>query len=60
MVEGEKGGEGAGLEKVRVGMEKAPAIGYTISRAQVGEWIFEEIVKGGGGKWVGEKVTITT
>ncbi|KAJ5197233.1 hypothetical protein N7449_007712 [Penicillium cf. viridicatum] len=58
--EGEKGGEGVGLEKVRVGTEKAPAIGYTISRALVGEWIFEEIVKGGGGKWVGEKVTITT
>lgn len=58
--EEEKGGEGVGLEKVRVGTEKAPAIGYTISRALVGEWIFEEIVKGGGGKWVGEKVTITT
>ncbi|CAI7608375.1 unnamed protein product [Penicillium crustosum] len=60
VIEGEKGGEGVGLEKVRAGTEKAPAIGYTISRALVGEWIFEEIVKGGGGKWVGEKVTITT
>ncbi|EKV12901.1 NAD(P)-binding domain [Penicillium digitatum] len=55
-----EGGEGVGLEKVRVGTTKAPAIGYTISRALVGEWIFKEIVKGGGGKWVGEKVTITT
>ncbi|KAI2733779.1 hypothetical protein CBS147332_794 [Penicillium roqueforti] len=55
-----KGGEGVGLEKVRVGTERAPAIGYTISRGLVGEWIFEEIVRGGGGKWVGEKVTITT
>lgn len=58
--EGERRGEGVGLEKVRVGTEKAPAIGYTIPRALVGEWIFEEIVKGGGEKWVGEKVTITT
>ncbi|KAJ5198898.1 hypothetical protein N7491_000535 [Penicillium cf. griseofulvum] len=56
---GEQGGKGAGLEKVRVGTERAPAIGYTISRALVGEWIFEEVVKGQG-KWVGEKVTITT
>jgi hypothetical protein len=48
------------LGKVRVGTERDPAIGYTISRALVGEWIFEEIVKSGGGKWVGEKVTITT
>ncbi|KAJ5360597.1 hypothetical protein N7517_009788 [Penicillium concentricum] len=57
--DGEEGGKGAGLEKVRAGTESDPAIGYTISRALVGEWIFEEIVKGGG-KWVGEKVTITT
>ncbi|KGO44530.1 hypothetical protein PEXP_020480 [Penicillium expansum] len=55
-----EGGEGAGLDKVRVGTAKAPAIGYTISRALVGEWMFKEIVKGGGEKWVGEKVTITT
>ncbi|KXG49818.1 uncharacterized protein PGRI_057860 [Penicillium griseofulvum] len=55
----EKGGKGGGLEKVRAGTERAPAIGYTISRALVGEWIFEEVVKGRG-KWVGEKVTITT
>ncbi|CAI7604712.1 unnamed protein product [Penicillium glandicola] len=59
-VEGEKGGEGVGLEKVRAGTERDPAIGYTISRALVGEWIFEEVIKGGGEKWVGEKVTITT
>ncbi|KAJ5512402.1 hypothetical protein N7463_001954 [Penicillium fimorum] len=57
--EGEKGDKRAELEKVRVGTEETPAIGYTISRALVGEWIFEEIIKGGG-KWVGEKVTITT
>ncbi|KAJ5836766.1 hypothetical protein N7447_002792 [Penicillium robsamsonii] len=54
-----EGDKGAGLEKVRAGTERDPAVGYTISRALVGEWIFEEIIKGGG-KWVGEKVTITT
>ena len=58
--EGDEGSQGARLGKVRVGTERDPAIGYTISRAMVGEWIFEEIVKGGGEKWVGEKVTITT
>ncbi|CAG8899900.1 unnamed protein product [Penicillium egyptiacum] len=58
--QGDEGGERPGLEKVRVGTERDPAIGYTISRALVGEWIFEEIVKSGGGRWVGEKVTITT
>jgi hypothetical protein len=29
-----------GLGKVRSGTERNPAIGYTISRALVGEWIF--------------------
>ncbi|OQE22895.1 hypothetical protein PENFLA_c012G10529 [Penicillium flavigenum] len=58
--EGDEGGQEVGLGKVRVGTERDPAIGYTISRALVGEWIFKEIVKSGGEKWVGEKVTITT
>ncbi|KAJ5317814.1 hypothetical protein PENANT_c004G00159 [Penicillium antarcticum] len=55
--EGETKGDGLG--SVRVGTEQDPAIGYTISRALVGKWIFEEIVRGGGKRWVGEKVTIT-
>lgn len=57
--EGDEGGQGVGLGKVRSGTERNPAIGYTISRALVGEWIFEETIKGEG-RWVGEKVTITT
>ncbi|CAG8119480.1 unnamed protein product [Penicillium salamii] len=57
--EGEKGGRGVGVEGVRVGTETNPAIGYTISRALVGEWIYEQIVKNGA-DWVGEKVTITS
>lgn len=57
--EGEKETQGVGLEGVRVGTEVDPAVGYTISRALVGEWIYEEIVKSEGSKWVGEKVTIT-
>ena len=57
--EGEKEGQGVGLKGVRVGTERDPAVGYTISRALVGEWIFEAIVRSGGAKWVGEKVTIT-
>lgn len=57
--EGEKEVRGGGLEGVRVGTESDPAVGYTISRALVGEWIFEEVIRGYGAKWVGEKVTIT-
>ncbi|KAJ6070424.1 hypothetical protein N7467_011743 [Penicillium canescens] len=59
-VKDEREKKGEGLEMVRVGTERDPAIGYTISRALVGEWIFEQVVQGGGKKWVGEKVTITS
>lgn len=48
-----------GIEKVRVGTEEKPAVGYLISREEVGLWIFEELVKGVGGRFVGQKVTIT-
>ena len=50
-----------GTGKVRVGEEsKKPAVGYTISREDVGGWVFDEIVKGDGlEKYVGKMVSIT-
>ncbi|KAJ5851673.1 uncharacterized protein N7529_011058 [Penicillium soppii] len=57
--EGEKEGQRVGLKGVRVGTERDPAVGYTIPRALVGKWIFEEVIRHGGAQWVGEKVTIT-
>jgi len=36
----------------------APAVGYTISRDDVGKWIFESFVKEGKA-WVGQKVSLT-
>jgi len=56
-------GERVGRERLRVGVEGAPALGYTVARADVGAWIFEEVVQGlgeeGRGRWVGERVTLT-
>ena len=65
-------GEARGLEKVRVGWEThpdavnakeagapGPAIGYTIRRADVGLWIFEEVVKNGE-NWKNKCVTLTS
>lgn len=51
---------GKGWRTLRVGTEEKPAVGYTITRADVGEWIFEEVVTRGGGRWVGQKVTLTS
>jgi hypothetical protein len=51
---------GKGLERVRAGTEDRPAVGYTISRADVGEWIFENVVRKEGEGWLGEFVAITT
>jgi len=57
---------GSGEGKIRVGVEdlvkgvvESTAIGYTISREDVGRWVFEEIVEGEAGKWVGKAATIT-
>ncbi|KAF9156126.1 hypothetical protein BG015_007168 [Linnemannia schmuckeri] len=54
-----KGGQG--WEKLRVGREEEPAVGYTVHRADVGEWIFEKVVKAGDGgeSFFGQKVTLT-
>lgn len=51
-------GDDSGLENVRSGGEESPAIGYTITRRQVGRWIFENLVQ--EGKYRGEMVSLTT
>ncbi|KAF9134102.1 hypothetical protein BGX30_012050 [Mortierella sp. GBA39] len=50
---------GKGWQKVKVGVEDRPAVGYTIHRADVGQWICEQIVKTGGESRFGQKVTLT-
>lgn len=54
-------GEGKGLEKVRVGVEDRPAVGYTIQRADVGRFTFERIIHAERieGEWVNNSITIT-
>ncbi|KAI9875807.1 MAG: hypothetical protein M1830_007905 [Pleopsidium flavum] len=57
-------GKGVGRDILRVGMEAAPAIGYTVARADVGAWIFEEVIQGvgkqGRERWVGASVSLTS
>ncbi|KAK9371659.1 uncharacterized protein V1513DRAFT_434465 [Lipomyces chichibuensis] len=51
---------GKGWKTLKVGTEEKPAIGYTIPRSDVGQWIFEEVVKKNGGEWVGKIATLTS
>jgi hypothetical protein len=51
--------DGLGMAAVRVGREKEPAVGYSIKRADVGEWVFREVVERGAEGWEGEMVTLT-
>ena len=53
-------GAARGGSKVRVGFEDKPAVGYTISRDDVGLWLFENLIDGKETeKFVGHLPTIT-
>ena len=52
--------DGKGWQKLRVGTEDKPKVGYTIKRADVGEWIFAEVIKTGGTSWANQMVTLTS
>ena len=53
-------GKSLGLQAVREGTEDAPAIGYTIRRADVGLWMFERLLKRGvQTEWMNKGVCIT-
>jgi len=34
-------------------------IGYGVARSDVGRWIYEEVIVGGGSEWIGKKVNLT-
>ena len=49
----------AQAKKVRVGLAEKPAVGYWIKRADVGRWIFKEVIERNGKRWQGEMVSLT-
>jgi len=54
-------GEGFGWEKLRIGHSMKPAVGYTVKRVDVGEFVFERLVRGEWeGEWVGDSITVTS
>lgn len=55
-------GPALGKTKVRVGSEQKPVVGYTISREDVGQWVFENVIRSESAirdGWLGEKVSLT-
>jgi len=60
LTDGAEGGKvRAGVEDVKDRTVESQAVGYTISRADAGRWIFEEVVEGNGARWEGKAVTIS-
>jgi hypothetical protein len=51
--------EPRGIEGVRVGREERPEMGYTVSRGDVGEWVFKVVIEGEGRGWEGECASLT-
>lgn len=53
-------GPAHGGDVLRVGNEQNPEVGYTVSREDIGQWIFENIVRNEDrDRWLGEKVCLT-
>ena len=53
-------GKAKGREKVRVGVEDKPAVGYAINRDDVGLWVFQYLVEGDGAeKYQNSKPSVT-
>lgn len=44
---------------IMVGTEATPSVGYTISRKDVGLWIYQNLLKEADTKWKGETITLT-
>ncbi|KAF7596515.1 hypothetical protein BBP40_001387 [Aspergillus hancockii] len=58
-------GDGDGMAKIKEGTEEQPAVGYVISRSDVGRWLFERVVRLGKlsreqSLYLGKAITITT
>lgn len=53
---------GAGLNKVRAGTEDKPALGYNIKRADVGHWVFQNLIHNeqARSQWEGQMCSLTS
>ena len=53
--------DGQGVDTVRAGTEQHPTLGYTVKRADVGEWIYKHLINDTAARrqWEGEMITLT-
>ena len=54
--------DGLGWLKIRAGTENQPAMGYIVKRADVGEWMFKNVIESEQGRqsWEGQMVSLTS
>ena len=53
------GSEGKGVAAVKAGTEREPHMGFLIQRADVGAWVYENVVEGkDSGRWRGEMCSL--
>ena len=52
-------GKSVGLDNIREGIDENAALGWTISRADVGLWMFESLIEGPVHTYIGHNVTVT-
>lgn len=54
-------GSSLGLDSIRAGTEDEPAVGYTIRRQDVGEWMYANLIaKEAPHAWLGKGISLTT
>lgn len=54
------GEKGYGLEKVKYGVDEAPAVGYGMAKEDVGQWMFERLVRPGvSPEWMNKSISLT-
>lgn len=53
-------GEAKGVQALREGVDRTPAVGYTVRRQDIGRWMYERLIrKGPPAEWVDNGVTVT-
>lgn len=54
------GDKGYGMEAIKFGVDEAPAVGYGMAKEDVGQWMYERLIKPGvGAEWMNKSISLT-